>query len=67
MTTIAEAINWTDIGSIFTGFGGLVPDIITMVMNFVPLLIVLAIVAFVLKFLNAIVMIIESAVNIFKH
>lgn len=66
MTTIAEAINWTDIGSIFTGFGGLVPDIITMVMNFVPLLIVLAIVAFVLKFLNAIVAVIEGAVNIFK-
>jgi hypothetical protein len=66
MTSIAESINWSDIGSVFTGFGGLVPDIVTMVINFVPLLIILAIVAFVLKFLHAIVGIIEGAVSIFK-
>ena len=65
-STIAGAINWTDIGTVFTGFGGLVPDIVTMIINFVPLLIILAIVGFVLKFLHAIVAVIEGAVNIFK-
>ena len=64
---LAGAVNWTDIGSVFTGFAGLVPDIVTMVLNFVPLLIIIAVVGFLLKFFNSVVGVIEGAVRIFKR
>jgi hypothetical protein len=51
----AATINWTDISEILTGVGtDLFPAIVTMIIAAVPILIIIAIIGFVLGFLDKI-------------
>ena len=66
ITTISGAINWTDFGLVISGFAGMIPSIVTLVVNFVPLLIILAIVGFVIGFFDKILGSLESALSFVK-
>jgi hypothetical protein len=66
MTNIADAINWTDFGSVISGFGGIIPDVISLVINMVPLFIVLALVGFIVGFFDKIVEALGSALSFVK-
>ena len=54
-TVSAETINWTDITDIITGMAtSLIPAFVTLVLAAVPLLVILAVVGFVMQFLDRI-------------
>jgi hypothetical protein len=54
-TVSAETINWTDITEIITGMAtSLIPAFVTLVLAAVPLLVILAVVGFVMQFLDRI-------------
>ena len=54
-TNMSVDIDWSGIGGIFSGLGTYVfPAIVTMIIGIIPALIVLAIVAFIIKFLDQI-------------
>ena len=63
MTTISDAINWTDFGLVISGFAGMIPSIVTLVVNFVPLLVILAVVGFIIGFFDKILYSLESALT----
>jgi hypothetical protein len=66
-TSISDAINWTDFGLVISGFADLIPSIVELVVNFVPLLIILAVVGFVVGFFDKILEALGSALTFIKR
>jgi NCAIR mutase (PurE)-related protein len=67
VTNIADAINWTDFAAVISGMAGIIPSIVTLVVNFVPLIIILSVVGFVVKFFDTILDALQSAFSFIKR
>lgn len=59
-------INWTELTSLLDGVVTIFPSIANMVAGIVPTLFYLIIVAFIMRFFNSIIHMIEGVTNIFK-
>ena len=62
----AESINWTELISLLDGVVTIFPSIANMVAGIVPTLFYLIVVAFIMRFFNSIIGMIEGLTNIFK-
>lgn len=60
------AINWTYITNIVEGAASILPSFVTLIVNAVPILIILAVVGFVIGFFDSILSAISSAGRMFK-
>lgn len=60
------SINWTYMSDLVEGAAGLFPSFVTLIVNAVPILIILAVVSFVIAFFDKILDAISSAGRLFK-
>lgn len=60
------SINWTYMSDLVSGAAGLFPSFVTLIVNAVPILIILAVVGFIVGFFDKILDAISSAGRMFK-
>jgi hypothetical protein len=62
----STSINWTYMSDLVSGVAGLFPSFVTLIVNAVPILIILAVVGFIVGFFDKILDAISSAGRMFK-
>lgn len=66
-TDSSDTINWTMIGDMISGVGGIMPDIANMVTQVVPVILMLIVVGFVIGFFDSIIGAIRDAMRVFNR